>query len=448
MKIIKNRKELATSKLRKILLDLVEVGLHRVLPSTMMEYAVQFDEQKKLLTINNDTYDISEGRIFVVGGGKAAGDMAETLERILKPKNIKAGIVNCKDSNYKTKVIEVIEAGHPIPNEVGVQGMEKMFALRAKYSITEHDIVLCLISGGGSALMTSTFGEVTLNDKQDMTDLLLKCGADIHEINIVRKHLSRIKGGNLARFFAPAKVISLILSDVIGNDIDIIASGPTAPDKSTFSQAREILKKYKLLNKAPKTVRKHIDKGCAGVIGETAKELKNASNYIIGDNWFAIEAMNKKALEMGLRPYIISTTQIGDNNEVARNHAMEIKEGKYNDFNVLLIGGETTQKIPKNPGKGGRNQHFAGRSALEMEGYDRKWVMASVATDGSDYIKEAAGAIVDDSTIEIAKNKNINFKKYVDKHDCYTLFMKIGNSIIETGPTGTNVCDIMIYVLG
>ncbi len=447
MKIVKNRKELGTTKLRKIMLDLIDTSITRVLPSTIMQYAIQFDDQKKLLTINNDTYDISNGRIFVVGGGKAAGDMAITLEKILNPKNIKAGIVNCKDDNYKTKVIEIIKAGHPIPDEKGVLGMEKMFGFRAQYSITENDIILCLISGGGSALMTSTFGEVSLENKQEITDLMLKSGADIHEINIVRKHLSRIKGGNLARFFAPASVISLILSDVIGNDIDIIASGPTSIDKSTFSEAREILKKYRLLNKTPSSIRKHIDKGCIGLIGETAKHLTNTINYIIGDNWSAIEAINKRALELGLKPYIISTTQIGDNNEVAKIHANEIKEGKYNGYNVLLVGGETTQKIPLNPGKGGRNQHFTGVSMVALDGLKGNWVMASVATDGSDYIEDATGALIDNNSLDIAKKKKIDYNSYIKKHDCYNLFKKIGNSIIETGPTGTNVCDIMIYLL-
>ncbi|MFP4111914.1 MAG: glycerate kinase [Candidatus Woesearchaeota archaeon] len=448
MPIIKNIKELSISKERKIALDLIEVGIKRVLPDTIMKTSVQFDKQRKILYVNSDSYDVSKGRIFVVGGGKASGLMAKTLEKIVGSRNITEGFVNCKDSGYMTKKIKIIKAGHPLPDSKGIKGVQKMFSLRDKYFITENDIVIALISGGGSALMPHPAEGISLSDEKILTELLLGCGADIHEINVVRKHCSRIKGGNLARFYSPAKVISLILSDVIGNNLDIIASGPTSPDLSTYQDAYNILQKYRLISKTPKNIIGHLRKGINQEIGETAKELKNVSNYIIGDIHLAIETMNQKALEIGLHPYIITPNQIGNTKEMAYLRAAEIKEGKYNGFNVLLIGGETTQKLCKNPGKGGRNQHYTARTMLALKDYNDKWVCASAGTDGSDFLKDIAGSIADNKTYEDVIKKNIPLEKFLDSNSSYDIFKKTGHSLIKTGATGTNVCDLMVYVLG
>lgn len=442
--MIRNRKELATTKKRKILLELIEAGIQRVLPRTIMNSAVQFDRKRNYLTVNNNGFDLSLGRLFVLGGGKASGAMAEALEKIIGHQRITAGVVNCKSSSYNTKRIRIIKAGHPLPNKAGISGVRAMYALRDKYSITENDLILCLISGGGSALMSYPVENVTLEDEQRITDLLLKSSADIHEINVVRKHMSRIKGGNLARHFSPARIISLILSDVIGNNLDIIASGPTSPDTSTFMDALSILKKYRLYSKTPKSIRNHLRKGCEGRIGETAKELPNAQNFIIGDNRLALEAMNNRALELDQKPYIITSNQIGDTTEMARMRAQEFLENKYPEHNIFLIGGETTQRIPKNPGKGGRNQHYAAVSLTVLKDYDREWAMCAVGTDGSDFIKDVAGAMVDNQSAERAKKLDV--EDHIKRHDCYNLFRKMGSSLIMTGNTGTNVCDIMVYI--
>ena len=252
--IIKNKRELSTTELRKQVLGLIEIGIARVLPPATMKSAVSYDSARRILTINNYTYPLSKGRIFVVGGGKASGLMAETLENIITPDNISAGVVNCKTIDYKTSQIKVIEAGHPVPDQRGINGVKQMLALKEYHSINEGDLVICLISGGGSALMPCPVDGVDLKDKQAITELLLGCGAEIHEINTVRKHLSKTKGGGLGRFYAPATVVSLILSDVIGNDLDVIASGPTFPDSSTFSDAYNVLERYDLLSRAPKTI--------------------------------------------------------------------------------------------------------------------------------------------------------------------------------------------------
>jgi glycerate-2-kinase len=445
--IIKNKDELSITELRKKALHIVEAGIAGVLPSTIMEHTVKFDSSKKILTIKDKDYDVSGGRIFVTGGGKASGLMAETLEKIMGPDHITNGVINCKTTGYKTNKIKIIKASHPTPGQEGVDGVKQMLALKTQHSINKNDLVICLISGGGSALMPCPVDGISLKDKQEITGLLISRGPTIHEINAVRKHLSEIKGGKLGRFYSPARVVSLILSDVIGNDIDVIASGPTAPDSSTFSDAFNILKKYNLLSKAPESAAALLEKGCKGEIEETPKKLDNCSNYIIGDNRLALEAMASKAKQFGLNPYIVTAEQKGDPTRMAKLRAKEILKSKYKGYDVVLIGGETTPKLPENPGRGGRNQHYAALSMVALKKYHGEWVMASVGTDGSDYLEEVAGAVVDIISLCTAKSKKIKIKPYLDRYDSCTLLDQIGNSLIITGSTGTNVGDVAVYIL-
>jgi glycerate 2-kinase len=396
--------------------------------------------------VNGNIFDIAAGRVFVIGGGKASGFMAKALENIIGAENIVDGVVNCKGETLKTQKIKTMIAGHPIPDQRGVSGVKDMLALKRRYSIGKNDFVICLISGGGSALMPYPADEVGLEDKQKITELLLSSGAEIDEINIVRKHLSQIKGGRLGNFYSPATVISLILSDVIGNKLTTIASGPTFPDQSTFSDAYEVLRQYCLLNKAPRRVTEFIRKGCRGDVAETPKTLNNCYNYIIGDNSLALETMSGKAKESGFKPYIITARQRGDVTTVAWSRAKEVLEHRYSKHNVLLIGGETIIKLPAYAGKGGRNQHYGAVSILAMAKYPGKWIVASVGTDGSDFLPDAAGAIVDQNSYDTAKTKGIDVKSYIERYDSNTLLDRIGNSLIITGDTGTNVGDIVVYL--
>ncbi len=445
--IIKNRDELSTTMLRKQALDILESAINRVLPPNIMKSALSYDTAGRMLTVNGDTYSLSRGRLFVIGGGKASGLMAETLESIIPPENISAGVVNCKNQNYKTSKIKIVPAGHPIPDQRGIGGVKKMLALRERYSINENDLILCLISGGGSALMPYPVDEIDLADKQKITELLLSSGAEIDEINTVRKHLSEIKGGRLGRFYSPATVVSLLLSDVIGNNLSAIASGPTFPDPSTFSDAYSVLKKYSLLEAAPERVTDYLRKGCQGNAEETPKTLDNCHNYIIGDNRLALEAMAKKAKEAGFTPLIVTAEQKGETTAVAISRANEILSTKYAAYNAILIGGETTPKLPANAGKGGRNQHYGTVSMLAMKQYPGKWVMASMGTDGSDFLADVAGAMVDDHSLDSARARGIDIKAYLNRYDSNTLLDKVGSSLIITGDTGTNVGDVIIYLL-
>ena len=326
--IIKNRNNLVKTDARERVLQIIEAGITRVLPLNIMMNAVSYDTASQNITVNGDVFRSAEGRIFVIGGGKATGLMAQALERIIGTQNIVAGVVSCKGRHFKTRRIKTIIGGHPIPDQRGVDGVTEMLALKQVYSIGKNDVVICLLSGGGSSLMPYPVKEVSLSDKQKITELLIGSGAEIGEINVVRKHLSRIKGGRLGDFYFPATVITLILSDVIGNDLTTIASGPTFPDLSTFSDAYDVLKRYGLLAKAPRSVADFIRKGLHGDLAETPKTLTNCYNYIIGDNSLALDAMSKKAKDIGLSPHILTTRQKGDTTAVAQSRAGEVLSHK------------------------------------------------------------------------------------------------------------------------
>ena len=446
--IIKNSEELITSGQRARAVELIEAGISRVLPSNLMRLSVKYNAGRKCLSVNGRKYDVSRGRVFVVGGGKASGSMASELEKIVGPELITAGVVNCKSANTETEKIRVAGAGHPVPDAAGVQGVKEMMSMKTRYGIGKDDLVINLISGGGSSLLPCPVNGVTLEDKQAVTQLLLRCGAGIKEINSVRKHLSLIKGGGLARFFAPARVISLIISDVVGDDLDVIASGPAVPDPSTYQDALGVLQKYGLLEETPQGVVDFIRRGCMGLQEETPKMLRNCTSHLIGNNRMALEAMAGKARDLGIKPCIITSEMSGDTCEYACGMAAEIKKGRYKGFGALLIGGETTPTLPEHAGKGGRNQHYAAVSMLAMQGYSSPWLVASSGTDGSDYLEDVAGAIVDDRSLASAVAAGLDVADYISRFDSNTLFARMSRSLIITGPTGTNVSDILLYLLG
>jgi glycerate 2-kinase len=446
--IIKNKAYLATSKRRRQALDIIEAGIMRVQPDNIIYQAVSFDPARKSLIINHVEHPV-RGRLFVIGGGKAAGLMARTLEQILGTDIIETGLVidKARPDQFEMRKIKIVQAGHPLPDIRGVEAVRAIVRLKEQYAVGKEDTVLCLISGGGSSLMPYPLENITLNDKQQVTRLLLACGADIREINSVRKHLSRIKGGKLAQHFAPARVISLILSDVIGNDLGVIASGLTFPDSSTFAEAHAVLEKYRILDQVPAAVLTMLERGQRGEMEETPKTLDNVDNYIIGDVRFALEAMRDKAVSMGLRPVIVTAEQSGETTIAAGQRAREILEGAYRGYRALLLGGETTPCLPDSSGKGGRNQHFAALTPLLLEDYTGEWVCASMGTDGSDFIPDIAGAIVDQQTLQAYKTKAPEYRLLIKNYDSHTLLQKAGNSLIITGNTNTNVGDIMVYLL-
>jgi hydroxypyruvate reductase len=406
-----------------------------------------------VLTIGERSFPLKDyNRVFIVGAGKATAPMANAVEGMLG-QHVSDGIIVVKDGHgLPLKCIRLHEASHPVPDERGVMGTEEVLSLVSKAD--DRDIVICLISGGGSALLVAPAEGLSLEDKQEVTQLLLDCGATIHEINTVRKHLSRVKGGGLARLAHPATVVSLILSDVIGDDLDVIASGPTITDSSTFQDAQQVFKRYEIWDRVPDSVRKHIEKGVKGEIEETPKpgdpDFQRDSWELVGTNLQALTASLKEAERLGFATLILSGMIEGETSEVAKVHTAISKEAACSGNPLspplcLLSGGETTVTI-KGKGKGGRNQEFVLASAIAIEG-EEQMVVLSGGTDGTDGPTDAAGAIADGNTIARARAKGLDPLDYLHRNDSYTFFEAL-DDLLMTGPTRTNVMDVRIMLIG
>jgi len=390
-------------------------------------------------------------RVWVVGAGKASAAMASAVEGLLG-KRIAGGLVNVKYGHgARLRRIEVNECGHPLPDEQGVRGATRIAGIVEQAG--RRDLILCLISGGASALLPLPAPPITLEEKQAVTQMLLRSGASIHEMNAVRKHLSAIKGGQLARLARPAKVISLLLSDVVGDQLDVIGSGPTAPDPSTFADARSVLEKYGLSKNVPASVRHRIAAGVRGSLPETPKAadpaFRRARNFIVGSNRLAIDAAEAKARQLGYEPVVLSTTMTGEAREVARVHAAIAREvaasGRPAKRPACLIsGGETTVTL-RGSGLGGRNQEFVLAAAVDLAG-SPGMVVLSGGTDGTDGPTDAAGAIADGSTVAAAAAKGLDAQRFLDENDSYHFFEAAGG-LLMTGPTRTNVMDVRLVLV-
>jgi hydroxypyruvate reductase len=372
--------------------------------------------------------------------------MARTVEELLGSR-ITAGWVNTKYGHaVRLERIVCHECGHPVPDEAGVEGAGRIAELAR--SAGERDTVLCLISGGASALMPLPVEPVTIAEKQETTRLLLASGANIHEINAVRKHLSAIKGGRLAQMAAPAKVISLILSDVIGDDLDVIGSGPTAPDASTFALARAVLDRRGIWDKVPASVRHCLE----AAERETPKPgdpvFVRVRNILVGGNRQALIAAQHQARNLGFHTLLLASTVQGETRDVAAMHAAMLKEIATTGNPApppacLLSGGETTVTIRGN-GKGGRNQEFALAAAIDIAGLPDVLAL-SAGTDGTDGPTDAAGAFADGTTVARARALGMDAERHLRYNDAYPFFAVLGDLLI-TGPTMTNVMDIHILL--
>ena len=391
-------------------------------------------------------------RILVAGAGKAGAPMARALEELVGDR-IADGVIVVKEGHgLPLAHVRIHEASHPVPDERGSKGAEEILSLVKDAG--ERDLVICLISGGGSALLVAPAENVTLADKQEVTRLLLACGADIHEINTIRKHLSRAKGGGLARFAYPATVVSLILSDVIGDDLNVIASGPAVPDTSTFEDTRQVLEKYDIWDQVPQSVQRHIERGLKGDIADTPKKgdaiFKRCFSELVGTNIQALKAARLKAEDLGYRTLILSSTVEGEAQEVVKVLTAIAKEVRRSGNPLsapacILCGGETTVTI-KGDGKGGRNQEFALASALAIDGIEDIVILAG-GTDGNDGPTDAAGALADGRTLARAQAKGLDPFDYLKRNDAYHFFQPLEDLII-TGPTRTNVMDVYMILVG
>lgn len=432
-----------------------EKAVSAVNPSEALKKSVHI--KKGVLTIqvpggSKKSLDLNQfQRIFLIGTGKASASMALAMEEIFGHRLTSGIIITKYGHGLPLKKTEVIEAGHPLPDQKGMEGAKKIQSLLKESG--EKDIILFLISGGGSALLPLPVDGISLAEKQKTTQLLLDCGADIIEINTIRKHISQTKGGWLARWAYPSTVITFILSDVVGDPLDSIASGPTVPDTSTFEEACEILEKYDLIQKVPSSVRSHLLSGKEKKIVETPKPgdvvFNKIHNILIGSNIIALQAAEKGASSLGFNTLILSSSIVGETREVARFHGALAKEVITSGHPVsrpacIISGGETTVTI-KGHGKGGRNQEFGLAGAFEIQGLE-KTVLLSGGTDGTDGPTDAAGAIADHTTIRRAHLLGLDARAHLNNNDAYPFFQKLGDLLI-TGPTQTNVMDVRILLI-
>ncbi len=439
-------------KLREAARQIALAAIDAVDPHTLAREALRLEGG--LLRIADTTVDLALfKKILVVGAGKGDAPMAAAVEDVLGDR-IAQGVIVVKDGHTgPLDQIKVIEAGHPVPDRRGVEAARDIVSL-LRENAAPDTLVLCLISGGGSALMPLPQEPVSLRDKQKTTNLLLKCGATIDEINTVRKHISMIKGGRMAGAAFPSRVVCMILSDVIGDPLDTIASGPTVGDPSTFADCLRILESHNIWRETPQSVREIVERGMRGDIPETPKPVDpvfaNVSNIIIGNNHTALEAARSRAFDLGFNTRILSDSIQGEARDVGTMLAKEILSARSPEALVrppacILAGGETTVTI-RGGGKGGRNQELALSASLRLAG-ESDTVVAAVGTDGTDGPTDAAGAIVDSTTTARAKSKGLDPLEHLDNNDSYNLLGPI-DDLLKTGPTGTNVMDILVALAG
>lgn len=448
--IIKNREELLSHGYRKgreVALEIAEDAIKAVDAYDATKKKVHVESCR--LIVGDLNYDLSKvGNIYVIGGGKATFSIAQALDEILGWR-IKRGVINVKRSEKRRlKHVKVIEGGHPIPDEMGLEGAKEMIHIAKEAE--EGDLVFCAITGGASALMPLPTGNISLEDKKRVTDILLKCGATIDEINAVRKHISAIKGGRLAKHIHPAEIINLIVIDEIAGR----PWGPTIPDTTTFKDAVNIVKKYNLLEKVPNPVREHLNRGLIDPRLETPKpkdfEGLQVHNIVLADNGIICEAAKKRAEELGFKSLILSTVLEGESKEVGivlASIAKEIEE-KGRSIKppcVLILGGETTVTITGQCGKGGPSQELVLGASMKIAG-SKNMVIISIDTDGTDGPTEIAGGIVDGYTLKRAKEKDIDVFENLMKHNSSEVLMKLQDAI-TTRPTRTNVMDLNIVVI-
>lgn len=402
------------------------------------------------LVVGGDTVDLGAvERVLIVGAGKAAVGMARGALEVLGDRIAGGAVTVPHGGGAELAGVEVWEAAHPVPDTHGLAGA--VAALRVARSAGERDLVLCLLSGGASALWPCPAGTVGLSDVREVTAGLLRAGAGIGEINAVRKHLSRIAGGGLARAAQPARVVTLALSDVVGSALDVIGSGPTVPDPTTYAQAVEVLRRHDV--RVPAAVLAHLQSGAAGIVPEAPKPgdpaFRRASIQVIGSVRDALAGAARAAEELGYRAEIVSDSLEGEARDAAREIAALARRKRRENQDgrplALLLGGETTVTVRGN-GRGGRNQELALALAVEIAGEDGI-VAAALGTDGVDGPTPAAGAIVDAGTVARGRERGEDARAALERNDSYTFFRATGEAVV-TGPTGTNVGDVVVVLLG
>ncbi len=430
---------------------ILAAALEAVEPSQAVRRHVK--RQGNRLHIAGKTYDLNEvNRLFLISFGKASLPMAQSMAEVLG-EHLTTGIVIPKSPPSPSPTpsrhpsFSVLPAAHPVPDQRSLQAAQQVINLLG--TTTAADLVLFLISGGGSALLTAPSPGVSLEDLQTLTQALLACGATINEINCLRKHLSQVKGGGLARLAAPARMATLILSDVVGDPLDVIASGPTVPDPTTFQEALDILRKHNLEEETPASIKAYLQRGAAGEIPETPKAgdpvFDQAHHAIIGNNEQSARAALNQARAEGFNPMLLTTSLQGEARQAGRFLASILRQLALSGDPLprpacLVAGGETTVTV-RGDGQGGRNQELALSAVKELTGLADVWLI-SLATDGEDGPTDAAGAVVSGETWRRAVALGLDPNDFLARNDAYHFFAPLGD-LLKPGPTQTNVCDLV-----
>ena len=448
--IIKNKQEILSHgniEGRKIALDLIESGINSINTYNIARKTIRV--KNNILYIKKLRFNLTPiKRIFVFGGGKAAFPIAKVLEEVLNDKITCGVIVVKRGEKRRLKHIKVIEASHPIPDENGLRGAIEILNMASE--VRKNDLVFFILTGGSSALISLPANGITLDNKRQVIEMLLKCGATVDEIHTVRRHISAIKGGRLAMRIHQAEIVNLFIMDEVSGE----PWGPTVPDKTTFRDAIYVLKKYNVWRKIPGNIRNYLRRGLIDTKLETPKpkDFRNlrVHNVVLADNMDLCVAIEKKAKEIGLNSLILTTKLNGESREVGitlASIAKSIEEyGKpIKPPCIILAGGITTVKIGRRFGMGGPAQEVALGASLKISG-SRKVVFSSIDTDGFDGFTDVAGGIVDGYTLDRAKKLDIDIFKYLIKHDSYTVLRKLRDTII-TGDTETDVMDLYISIV-
>ncbi|MFQ5988432.1 MAG: glycerate kinase [Candidatus Methylomirabilales bacterium] len=438
------------AQLRKAAGEIFHAALEAANPRTAIHRHLRRDGER--LQADGEVYELTGRRIYVVGAGKASGLMAAAVEEMLGDR-ISAGVVVVKDGHsVPLRCVRIQEASHPVPDARGVEATAGILTLLDQAD--PEDLVIVLISGGGSALLPAPVGGTVLADKQAVTQELIRCGATIEEINTVRKHCSRVKGGQLARAVHPASCLTLVLSDVIGDRLDVIASGPTAPDPTTYQDALDILRRHGLQERVPASIRQYLQRGGRGELPETPKPgdacFEKTRHLIVGNNFQALLAARDRAAALGFHTLLLTAALQGESREVGRALGGLLLEMRGSGQPVpppicLLLGGETTVTV-RGHGKGGRNQELTLAVATAIAG-EQDLVVFSAGTDGSDGPTDAAGAVADGETTTRAKKAGLDPLRALEENDSYHFFQGLGD-LIKTGPTLTNVMDVTLLLAG
>jgi len=436
-----------------LLMDLFNYGVSNVQPRNILKNFIKIDKAKIIVKNNaySKTYENFKN-VIPICVGKASVDMGNTALSLLKnfENEVSEGVIVVNKENFKkVKGFKCFSSGHPIPNK---NGLLASYHIENKLnSLSEKDLVLFFLSGGGSALLPYPSANIKITQKVSLNHQLLNSGADIKEINTVRKHLSKIKGGNLLKMSFPAKVHSFILSDVIGDDLSSISSGPTVPDETSFDDAKRILRKYKLWNDIHKSIKEHIELGILNKSLETPdktnKVFLTVENTLIGSNNLCLKSIDSLCKKKKINSKIWKNNIEGDVQIIAKNFVQDLKKKNYKKPIILISGGESTVKI-KGTGKGGRNQEFALHflKNIRKSFSNLEFTLLSAGTDGRDGPTNAAGAIVNNKSLDLIINKKINLEKELENNNSYQVLKKIDSLVIIKG-TNTNVADIQLLMI-